>query len=56
MERPNHTKFDIYAFILTLNNTTKNYRHRSIGSGTFHISQIGKLGSCAHGTSDSHQI
>ena len=43
MERPIHTKFDIKACMLTLNNTIKNYRHRSTGSGTAHISQIGKL-------------
>ena len=36
MERPIHTKFDIWACILTLNNTTQNYRHRSTGSGTSH--------------------
>ena len=47
MERPIHTKFDIKACILTLNNTTKNYRH---------ISKICKLGSWAHGTSDSYQM
>ena len=45
MERPIRTKFDILTCILTLNNTTKNYRHRSTGSGTSHKSQIGKLGS-----------
>ena len=28
MERPIHTKFDSSASIVTLNNTTKNYRHR----------------------------
>ena len=56
MEIPIHTKFDIQACILTLNNTTKNYRHRRTGSGTSHISQIGKLGSWVHGTSDAHQI
>ena len=38
MERPIHTKIKI-----TLNNTTKNKRHRSTGSGTSHMSQIGKL-------------
>ena len=43
MERPIHTKFDIYICILTLNSTIKNYRHRSTWSGTSHISQIGKL-------------
>ena len=31
-------------------------KYRSTGSGTSHISQIGKLGSWAHGTSDSYQI
>ena len=45
MERPIHTKFDTYAYIPTLNNATKNYRHRCTGFGTSHISQIGKLGS-----------
>ena len=45
MERPIHTKFDIYACMLTPNNTTKNYRHRCTGPGTLHIGQIGKLGS-----------
>ena len=55
MEIPIHTKFDIQACILTLNNTTKNYRYRSTGSGTSHISQIGKLLSWVRGTSDSHQ-
>ena len=44
MERPIYTKFDISACILTLNNTTKNYRHRCIGSETSHISQIGNWG------------
>ena len=29
MERPIHTKFDIYACILTLINTTENYHHRA---------------------------
>ena len=56
MERPIHTKFYIKACILTLKNGTKNYRHRLTGSGSSHISQIGKLGACAHGTSDSYQI
>ena len=42
--------------LVFLNNTTINYRHRSTGSGTSHISQIGKLLSRVHGTSDSHQI
>ena len=41
MERPIHTKSDISACILTINNTTKNNRHWSTGSGTSHISQIG---------------
>ena len=44
MEHPIHTKFDIYSCILTLNNTTKNYRQRSTFSGTSHISQIGNWG------------
>ena len=56
MERPIHTEFDFKACILTLNNTTKNYRHRLTWSGTSHISQISKLGPRAHGTSDSHHI
>ena len=53
MERLIHTKFDIYAYVPTLNNTTKNYLHRSTGS---RISQIGILGSWAHRTFDSHRI
>ena len=56
MERLIQIKFVIKACILTLNNTIKNYPHRSTGSGTFHISQIGILASWAHGTSDLHQI
>ena len=44
MERPIHTKINILACMLTLNNTTKNYRHVSTGSGTSHISQIGNWG------------
>ena len=36
--------------------TTTNCPHRSTGSGTSHISQIGVLGSGAHGTSDARQI
>ena len=56
IESPIHTKFDIYACLLTLNKPIKNYRHRSTGSGTSHISQIGKLLSWVHGKSDSHQI
>ena len=44
MERPIHTKFDILACILTLNNTTNTL---VIGpqepQGTSHISQISKL-------------
>ena len=44
MERPIHTKFNIYACTLTLSGTTKNYRNRSTGSGTSHISQIGNWG------------
>ena len=40
METAIRTKFDVQA----LNNTTKNNRHRSTGSGTSHISQIGKRG------------
>ena len=56
MERLNFTKFNILASILSLNMTTKNFADRSTGSGTFHISQIGKLGFGIHGTSDSHQI
>ena len=36
--------------------TTKNYPDLSTESGTFLISQIGILGSWAHGTFDSHQI
>ena len=55
MESPIRTKFDIKACIPTLNNTTKNYSHRSKGSGTSHISQIGVLRSWAQGTPDSHQ-
>ena len=42
--------------MLTLNNATKNYRRRFIGSGASHISQILKLLSWVHRTSDSHQI
>ena len=45
MERPIHTKYDIYACIPTLNNTTENYPHGSTGSGNSHVSQIGILGS-----------
>ena len=56
MERPIRKKCDNGAGILTLNNTTENYSHRFSGSGTSHISQIGILGSGAHGTSDAHQI
>ena len=56
IERPIRNKFNIYACIPTLNNTTENYPHRSTGSGTSHSSQIGILGSRAHGTPDSHQI
>ena len=56
MELQIPTKFDFRAGILILINTIKNYTHLSTGSGTSHISQIGKLGSWAHGTSDSHQI
>ena len=56
MERPNYTKFNIQACMLTPNNNTKNYRHRCTGPGTSYISKIGKLGSWAHGTSDSHKI
>ena len=44
MGRPILTKVDILACILTVNNTTKNYRHRQTESGTSHISQIGKRG------------
>ena len=44
MERPIHTKFDIWACIPTLNNSAKNYRHRCTLSGTLHISQIGNWG------------
>ena len=44
MEGPLHTKFDIEACILTINNTTKNNRHRCTGSDTSHMSQIGKWG------------
>ena len=54
MERPIRTKFNIYTYIPTLNNTTKNYSFT--GSGTSHISIIGILGSWAHVMSDSHQI
>ena len=59
MERPIHTKYDIYAGIPTLNNTTKNYPHGSrgsTGSRTSHISEISILRSWAQRTSDSHQI
>ena len=45
MESPIRTKFNILACISTLNNTTKYYPHRSTGSGTSHLSQIGILGS-----------
>ena len=34
--------------LVYLNNTNKNYRHRSTGSGTSHISQIGKPVSSVH--------
>ena len=44
MERPIHTKIHIQASMLTLNNTKKNYRYRSTGSGTSHVNKIGKLG------------
>ena len=44
MKRPIHTKFDIWACVLTLNNTTKNFRNRSTGFGTSHTSQIGNWG------------
>ena len=47
--------FDIKACLLTLNVITKNYLDRSTGSGTFHRSQIGGVGSLAHQTSDSLQ-
>ena len=40
MERPIHTKFDIQACILTLNNTTKGDRHRSTVSSTSHIKLV----------------
>ena len=43
MERPIHTKFNIWACIPTLNNNTKTFPHRSTGSGT------------SHGTSESHK-
>ena len=56
MERMISTKFDIRAYILTLNNNNKNYPHRSTAACTSHISQIGILESWAHGTSDSHQV
>ena len=56
MEHPIHTKFDLWACIQTLNNTTKNNRHWSTESDTSHISQIGILGSWAHRTSYSHKI
>ena len=56
MERPIHTEFDFNSCFLTVNDTTKNDRHRSTCSGPTHISQIGKLGYSAHGTSDSHRI
>ena len=42
--------------VLTLNVITKTYLNRLIRSGTCHISQIGIMGSWAHGTFDSHQI
>ena len=41
MERAIHTKINIWACMLTLINTTKNYRHRCTGPGILHISQIG---------------
>ena len=44
MERPIHTKFDIQACVLTLNNTNKNKRHQCMGSGASHLSQIGNWG------------
>ena len=56
MERAIHTKFDIYACILTLSMITKNYPDRFPDSATFHISQIGILVSWAYGTSDLHQM
>ena len=33
MEHPIYTKFNIYACIATLNNTTKNYRHELFKAG-----------------------
>ena len=51
-----HRKSDSHQLVATLNNTTKNYPYRSIGSGTSHSRQIGIPGSWAHGKSDSQQI
>ena len=56
IERAIRTNLNISVCISTVNNTTKNYPHRSTGSGTSHSSQIGVLGSWAHRTSDLHQI
>ena len=47
IERPIHTKFDIYVYIPTLNNTTKNYSYRCTVSDTSNINQTGIPGSWA---------
>ena len=44
MERPIHTKFDIYFCKDTVTNNTYTHCHQSAVSGASHISQIGNWG------------